>query len=388
VEGEDVSLRPPRHRAGKIEMRPGHGTLRSRHGPVGEFHSCVLDTLRRFREPPEILRGDCRVTFLTILFLILRQARELTHQGKKEILHTVEDFRVPALRIGGAGKTYGRVQLVDGAEGNETERSFPDAAAEHQIRPSVVAALRDDAHGGMGHASFAEIKPRMGIFLEIHRTRIESPRMDLSDFRKEYSARGLHREDLSDDPVEVFEKWFQQATELKVHEPNAMTLATLSPENMPSQRTVLLKAFDQKGFTFFTNYESRKAAHIATNPAVCLLFPWITLERQVIIQGRAEKISTAESLKYFATRPRESQIGAWVSNQSEIISSRKILIQKLDEIKAKFKGGEIPIPSFWGGYRVVPETIEFWQGGPARVHDRFLYTRKSGGDWKIDRLSP
>ena len=228
----------------------------------------------------------------------------------------------------------------------------------------------------------------MGIFLEIHRAGIENPCMDLSYFRKEYSARGLHREDLSDDPVEVFEKWFQQATELKVHEPNAMTLATVSPENIASQRTVLLKAFDQNGFTFFTNYESRKAAHIAENPAVCLLFPWLTLERQVIIQGRAEKITTAESLRYFATRPRESQIGAWVSNQSEVISSRKFLLQKLDEIKTRFEGGEIPIPSFWGGYRVVPETIEFWQGGPARVHDRFLYSRKAGGDWRIDRLSP
>lgn len=212
--------------------------------------------------------------------------------------------------------------------------------------------------------------------------------MDLSDFRKEYSAQGLHRKDLSEDPTEVFEKWFQQATELKVHEPNAMTLATVSSEGHPSQRTVLLKAFDRKGFTFFTNYESRKAAHIAANPAVCLLFPWITLERQVIVQGRAEKISTTESLKYFTTRPRESQIGAWVSNQSEVITSRKILLQKLDEIKAKFKDGEIPLPSFWGGFRVVPESIEFWQGGPARVHDRFLYTRQSDGSWAIDRLSP
>lgn len=212
--------------------------------------------------------------------------------------------------------------------------------------------------------------------------------MDLSDFRKEYSSRGLHREDLSDDPTEVFDRWFAQATELGVHEPNAMTLATVSPEGMPFQRTVLLKGFDRKGFTFFTNYSSRKAAQIAVNPSVCLLFPWITLERQVIVQGRAEKIPTAESLKYFATRPRESQIGAWVSNQSEVISSRKILLQKIEEIRTRFKDGEIPLPSFWGGYRVVPETIEFWQGGPARVHDRFLYTRRLDGAWEINRLSP
>ncbi|QTN31064.1 pyridoxamine 5'-phosphate oxidase [Akkermansiaceae bacterium] len=212
--------------------------------------------------------------------------------------------------------------------------------------------------------------------------------MDLSDFRKEYSSQGLHRKDLTADPTELFARWFAQATELKVHEPNAMTLATISPEGTPSQRTVLLKAFDSKGFTFFTNYSSRKAAHIAANPSVCLLFPWITLERQVIVQGRAEKITTTESLRYFATRPRDSQIGAWVSNQSEVITSRKILLQKLEEIKTRFRDGEIPLPSFWGGYRVIPQTIEFWQGGPARVHDRFLYTLQPDGGWDINRLSP
>lgn len=212
--------------------------------------------------------------------------------------------------------------------------------------------------------------------------------MDLSEFRKEYSTKGLHREDLNEDPVRQFESWFQQATELAVHEPNAMTLATISPDGIPSQRTVLLKAFDTKGFTFFTNYESRKARHIAANPDVSLLFPWITLERQVIIQGRAEKISMSESLKYFTTRPRESQIGAWVSNQSEVISSRKMLLRKLDEIRSKFKDGEIPLPSFWGGYRIVPRSIEFWQGGPARIHDRFLYSRQSDDSWQIDRLAP
>jgi pyridoxamine 5'-phosphate oxidase len=212
--------------------------------------------------------------------------------------------------------------------------------------------------------------------------------MDLSNFRKEYSARGLHREDLDDDPTAAFDKWFRQATELGVHEPNAMTLATVSHDGSPSQRTVLLKAFDRKGFTFFTNYNSRKAAHIASNPAVCLLFPWITLERQVIIRGIAEKISAAESLDYFTTRPRDSQIGAWVSNQSEIISSRKILLMKIEEIKNRFKDGEIPLPSFWGGYRVVPHSIEFWQGGPARIHDRLLFTRQPDENWKIERLAP
>ena len=211
--------------------------------------------------------------------------------------------------------------------------------------------------------------------------------MDLSDFRKEYSAKGLHRADLDAHPIQQFTKWFQQAIELEVHEPNAMTLATVDERGAPLQRTVLLKYFDANGFVFFTNYESRKARQIAQNPHVCLLFPWITLERQVIIQGRAEKISTAESLKYFTSRPRESRLGAWVSQQSSVISSRKLLMQKLHEIGEKFKQGEIPLPSFWGGFRVVPETIEFWQGGPARIHDRFLYS-KAEDHWAIDRLSP
>lgn len=211
--------------------------------------------------------------------------------------------------------------------------------------------------------------------------------MDLADFRKEYSSRGLHREDLDPDPVAQFSTWFQQAIEVGVNEPNAMTLATVDESGMPFQRTVLLKYFDTDGFVFFTNYGSRKSAQIAANPKVSLLFPWITLERQVIVQGTAEKISSAESLKYFASRPRESQMGAWVSNQSEVITSRKFLMQKLAEIKDKFQHGEIPLPSFWGGYRVKPEMIEFWQGGPARLHDRFLYQKSETG-WKTDRLSP
>ena len=211
--------------------------------------------------------------------------------------------------------------------------------------------------------------------------------MDLADFRKEYSDRGLRREELHPDPVAQFSEWFIQATELAVHEPNAMTLATVDESGMPYQRTVLLKYYDRDGFVFFTNYGSRKAKQIAQNPKVSALFPWITLERQVIIQGHAEKISTAESLRYFASRPRESQIGAWVSNQSEVITSRKFLLQKLSEIRDKFHQGEIPLPSFWGGYRVVPEAVEFWQGGPARLHDRFLY-RLHESEWRIERLSP
>jgi pyridoxamine 5'-phosphate oxidase len=211
--------------------------------------------------------------------------------------------------------------------------------------------------------------------------------MDLSDFRREYTGRGLRREDLDPHPVRQFETWFRQATEVGLHEPNAMSLATVDPKGRPLLRTVLLKYFDAAGFVFFTNYESRKAQHIAENPNVSLLFPWILLERQVIVQGKAEKISASESLRYFLSRPRESQLGAWVSQQSSVISSRKLLMQKLHEISEKFRDGEIPLPSFWGGYRVVPETVEFWQGAPARLHDRFLYEKKDE-KWAMERLSP
>lgn len=212
--------------------------------------------------------------------------------------------------------------------------------------------------------------------------------MDLSDYRKEYTSQGLHRKDLSPDPMPQFDQWFNQAVEAGIHEPNAMSLATIDAENRPLLRTVLLKYYDQHGFVFFTNYESRKAQHMAENPEVCLLFPWISLERQVIVQGHAEKISTAESLKYFISRPHDSQLGAWVSQQSSVISSRKVLMEKLHELKAKFQAGQVPLPSFWGGYRVVPQSVEFWQGGSARLHDRFLYRCDVESSWTIDRLSP
>lgn len=211
--------------------------------------------------------------------------------------------------------------------------------------------------------------------------------MDLTNFRKEYSDRGLKRAELDSDPVLQFSKWFAQAIEFQVHEPNAMTLATVDSTLTPHQRTVLLKQFDSNGFVFFTNYTSRKARHIAQNPGVSLLFPWLILERQVIIRGRAEKISPQESLEYFLTRPRESQIGAWVSDQSEIIPSREFLTQKLEEIRTRFADDEISLPPFWGGYRVIPESYEFWQGGPARLHDRFLYEYDTV-EWNISRLSP
>ena len=211
--------------------------------------------------------------------------------------------------------------------------------------------------------------------------------VDLGKLREEYAENGLDRDDLASDPTEQFRLWFDQAVAAELPEPNAMTLGTVSPEGQPWSRTVLLKAYDANGFVFFTNYNSRKAAHIAANPKVSLLLPWIVLQRQVIIMGEAQKISAAESLKYFASRPFGSKVGAWVSQQSSVVSSRQVLKAKFQEIKDKFKGGEIPLPSFWGGYCVRPTCIEFWQGAKSRLHDRFMYSR-DGDDWKIERLSP
>ncbi len=211
---------------------------------------------------------------------------------------------------------------------------------------------------------------------------------DLSGHRREYQAEGLHRSDLQPNPIHQFAKWFEQAVDAKVLEPNAMTLATVNADGQPSQRTVLLKKFDQLGFVFFTNYGSTKAKEIEENAKVSLLFPWLPLERQVIVRGLAAKISHAETLKYFLTRPLESQLGAWASTQSGVISSRKALQMKFAEVKRKFQDGKVPVPSFWGGYRVAPHTIEFWQGGAGRLHDRFLYTLQSDDDWTIERLAP
>lgn len=212
--------------------------------------------------------------------------------------------------------------------------------------------------------------------------------MDLSAFREEYLKDTLHRENLADTPQEQFDRWFKQALESGIPEPNAMSIATATPQGMPSLRTVLLKYYDEKGYVFFTNYTSRKAREIALNPEMCMLLPWVTLERQIIVYGRAEKISCAETLKYFLTRPRESQLGAWVSHQSQVISTRKLLMMKLQELKKKFSEGEVPLPDFWGGFRIVPRQMEFWQGGPGRVHDRFMYTLQPDGSWNIERLQP
>ncbi len=212
--------------------------------------------------------------------------------------------------------------------------------------------------------------------------------MNAQEFRRMAMQRGLDREDLDADPIAQFEQWFQQTVASGIPEPNAMSLATVGQDGQPSLRTVLLKIFDQQGFVFFTNYASRKAQDMEHNAKVALLFPWVALGRQVKIIGSAARIPLAESASYFATRPRGSQIGAWASPQSEVISTRSLLEAQFDEMKRKFARGQIPLPSFWGGYRVAPQIIEFWQGRHNRLHDRFQYTRTADGEWRIERLEP
>jgi len=212
--------------------------------------------------------------------------------------------------------------------------------------------------------------------------------LDLTSLRAKYTTKGLDIKDLNQDPFMQFETWFNEAINAKLTEPNAFSLATVGSDMMPSIRTVLLKIFDEKGFVFFTNYKSTKAKQIEENPKAAALFAWLDLERQVKIEGSIEKISSTESLKYFLSRPKGSQIGAWVSHQSEVITSRSLLEQKFDEIKRKFVKGEIPFPSFWGGYAIKPTKIEFWQGGQDRLHDRFLYELQKDGSWTISRLAP
>ena len=210
---------------------------------------------------------------------------------------------------------------------------------------------------------------------------------DLSDIRREYTQGGLRRANLPVNPMDLFEQWMQQAKDAQLSDPTAMCVATVDEDGQPFQRIVLLKKFDDNGFVFFTNLESRKAKQIATNSKISLLFPWHPLERQVAVLGKAEPLSMLDVAKYFMSRPKDSQIAAWVSKQSSKISARQALEGKFAEMKAKFAQGEVPLPKFWGGYLVRPASIEFWQGGEHRLHDRFIYT-KTDADWNIDWLAP
>ena len=211
--------------------------------------------------------------------------------------------------------------------------------------------------------------------------------MDLESFRREYLRGGLRRKDLQEDPIEQFSIWMQQALDLGIIDPTAMTMSTVASDGQPSQRIVLLKNFDDLGFVFYTNYESRKAKELSSNSKVSLLFPWNQIDRQIKICGEAQKLSSRDSRDYFVSRPRGSQISAIASKQSSIIDSRAALMDEFDALNQKYKDAELPFPDFWGGYRVQATEIEFWQGGADRLHDRVRYLR-DGQSWRIDRLAP
>jgi pyridoxamine 5'-phosphate oxidase len=212
--------------------------------------------------------------------------------------------------------------------------------------------------------------------------------MSIADLRREYARARLDEAHVSPDPVAEFDRWFSQAQEAKVLEPNAMALATATRDGTPSVRMVLLKGFDERGFVFFTDYRSRKGAELAANPRAALAFYWGELERQVRITGTVELTSAQESEEYFRTRPRGSRLGAWVSHQSRVIPSRDLLESRLREVEERFPTEDVPLPPHWGGYRLRPEEVEFWQGREDRLHDRIRYVRKTGGGWRLERLSP
>ncbi len=206
--------------------------------------------------------------------------------------------------------------------------------------------------------------------------------------RHEYAGMGLDEGDVDADPVAQFTRWFEQALAAKVPEPNAMTVATATRAGVPSARIVLLKGFDARGFVFYTNYESHKGRELAENPVAALVFHWVELHRQVRITGAVAKVSHEESDAYFQSRPRGSRLGAWTSKQSSVLHGRAPLEARLAALTAQFGEGDIPLPPFWGGYRVTPETVEFWQGRPSRLHDRLRYARQPDETWRIERLSP
>lgn len=211
--------------------------------------------------------------------------------------------------------------------------------------------------------------------------------MSVADLRRDYTLGGLSEADVDPDPLRQFALWFEQARTVTGHEPNAMTVATVDADGMPAARMVLLKGFDERGFVFYTNYESAKGQDLAGNGQVALLFYWPELERQVRISGDAERVDYEESERYFHSRPRGSQIGSAVSKQSEVIPNREVLAEAVAEFEARYADGEIPLPDYWGGYLVRPRWIEFWQGRPSRLHDRLRYLR-DGGEWRMVRLSP
>lgn len=212
--------------------------------------------------------------------------------------------------------------------------------------------------------------------------------MKVDAIRRSYSLNKLDYDQLDKNPIIQFEHWLQQAIAAELTDPTAMCVASVDEHGQPSQRIVLLKDVNADGFVFYTNLGSRKATELTANPKVCLHFPWHPLERQVIVYGVAERVSSVQVAKYFLSRPKESQLAAWASEQSRPISTRQALMQKFAEVKHKFAQGEVPLPSFWGGFLIRPTQIEFWQGGDNRLHDRFMYKLQQNGQWQIERLCP
>jgi pyridoxamine 5'-phosphate oxidase len=213
---------------------------------------------------------------------------------------------------------------------------------------------------------------------------------NVSEMRLDYKLKSLDIKDVDKKPIEQFKVWFQEALDSNIREPNAMILATADKNAIPNARVVLLKDFDEKGFVFFTNYESAKGQELLENPFATLVFNWLDLERQIRIKGKVEKVSSEESKEYFQSRPKDSQIGAWASPQSRVIQNRDVIEKNQEYLQGEYKNAfELPCPEFWGGYRVVPQQIEFWQGRSSRLHDRIQYTRQGEKDqWKIERLAP
>jgi pyridoxamine 5'-phosphate oxidase len=211
---------------------------------------------------------------------------------------------------------------------------------------------------------------------------------DVGRLRKEYTRSGLRESDTDTNPIEQFRRWFDEALASNLHEPNAMTIATATPDGHPSARIVLLRGFDERGFVFYTNYEGRKGWELETNPYAALVFYWGELERQVRLEGRVGRIPDEESDAYFAGRPRGSQLGAWASEQSRPVKDRGTLEERLRELETEYEGREVPRPPFWGGYRLEPEIMEFWQGRENRLHDRLVYRRSEERGWRRERLQP
>ena len=212
--------------------------------------------------------------------------------------------------------------------------------------------------------------------------------MSLAEMRKDYGLTGLLEKDLAKNPFRQFERWFQEAEAAKLTESNAMTLATTGRDGRPSARTVLLKGVDGRGFVFYTNYESRKGRELDGNARAVLLFPWVAMERQVTVEGLVARVSREESAAYFHSRPRASQLAAWASPQSTVVAGRAVIEESYRVIEKKYEGREVPLPPNWGGFRLAPETVEFWQGRRSRLHDRLRYRRETDGDWVVERLAP